>query len=213
MNLKKTTSLALITILYGCTQKTVMPYESLPLSPTSANLRVVTNGEVRGGTAAGCLQEPKNLAKAGRFGRDGRVAINFLQVPATPPVVNMLPRFAPKLPQYLGIYHMAEGAYTEVVAEYRIPTDAPFLLTREKLYSGGFSDTYETCPASQKLFIFEPGKSYEALVGIQTVKDTDGNNRRRGPFFVYELKAGKGGPLLIEKLDSYTPAVKKCATR
>lgn len=94
--------LALLSLLGACSVKPVEPYSEPPLGVPTAQLRVITNGEVRGEAYAGCQGDSKRLAKAGRFGSDQQANINYPQCPLPPRQIDMLPRFAPKLPSYVG---------------------------------------------------------------------------------------------------------------
>ena len=64
MNLATPTLLAALALLGACSAKPVQPYSEPPLSVPTAQLRVITNGEVRGDAYAGCLGDSKRLAKA-----------------------------------------------------------------------------------------------------------------------------------------------------
>ena len=94
--------LALLSLLGACSVKPVEPYSEPPLGVPTAQLRVITNGEVRGEVYAGCQGDSKRLAKAGRFGSDQQANINYPQFPLPPRQIDMLSRFAPKLPSYVG---------------------------------------------------------------------------------------------------------------
>ncbi|WP_258381425.1 hypothetical protein [Pseudomonas protegens] len=87
--------LALLSLLGACSVKPVEPYSEPPLGVPTAQLRVITNGEVRGEVYAGCQGDSKRLAKAGRFGSDQQANINYPQFPLQPRQIDMLPRFAP----------------------------------------------------------------------------------------------------------------------
>ncbi|MDD1150420.1 hypothetical protein M5G25_19255 [Pseudomonas sp. TNT2022 ID357] len=87
--------LALLSLLGACSVKPVEPYSEPPLGVPTAQLRVITNGEVRGEAYAGCQGDSKRLAKAGRFGSDQQANINYPQFPLQPRQIDMLPRFAP----------------------------------------------------------------------------------------------------------------------
>ena len=58
--------LALLSLLGACSVKPVEPYSEPPLGVPTAQLRVITNGEVRGEAYAGCQGDSKRLAKADR---------------------------------------------------------------------------------------------------------------------------------------------------
>ena len=203
--------LALLSLLGACSVKPVLPYSEPPLGVPTAQLRVITNGEVRGEAYAGCQGDSKRLAKAGRFGSDQQANINYPQFPLQPRQIDMLPRFAPKLPSYVGAIRMGEGAYTEVVTEYRVPADRPFLLEGGGVAAGSYGSTYRTCAPVKKVVLFEPGKSYEAFVGLNYIPVAGGEVQAMCAFAVYQLlplsKPGASLPLAVQ---SRPPADQRC---
>lgn len=203
--------LALLSLLGACSVKPVEPYSEPPLGVPTAQLRVITNGEVRGEAYAGCLGDSKRLAKAGRFGRDHQASINYPQFPVQPRQIDMLPRFAPKLPAYVGAIRMAEGAYSEVVTEYRVPAGRPFLLESAGLAAGSYGSTYRTCPPAQKVVLFEPDKSYEVYVGLNYIPVAGGEVQAMCAFAVYQLlPLSRPGATLPMALESRPPADRHC---
>ncbi|MFL1418967.1 amidase [Pseudomonas fildesensis] len=176
-------------LLSACNHQPWVPYvEPMPGTDT-AKLRVITNGEVRGARYSGCVGNEQGLAKAGRFYDGDKPSINYPQSPLVPAQLGMAPRVLPKMPAYLGGVRMAEGEYTEIVAEYQVPAGAPFLLVREELSVGSYGSTYSKCPALSRVYTFEKGRQYEAYVGMVYGGDADGKMGMRCPFFVYELQA------------------------
>ncbi len=194
MNLR---SLALCStlLLSACNHQPWVPYVEPAAGTETAQLRVITNGEVRGGEYTGCVGKEQGLAKAGRFSEDGQPSINYPQSPVTPRQLGMPPRMMPTMDQYLGVISMAEGAYTEIVAEYQVPAGKPFVLKREELVAGIDGHRYFKCVADTRVVMFESGKRYELFTGMQYVKAPDGSTSRRCPFLIYELSAGDYMPI------------------
>lgn len=214
MDISKNTVFVALVLLGGCSIKPVLPYAEPPPSAQTALLRVITNGEVRGADYAGCVGETRGLAKAGRFSEDLQPSINYPQAPLVPGKQAMAPRFAPKLPQYLGAIRMAEGLYTEIVAEYRVPAGQPFVLESMGLAAGTYGSSYLTCPAAKKVVRFEPGRSYEVYVGLNSAPGADGKMASMCVFGVYQLlsfgQSEKSLPLPVEA----KPAVEtRCPSR
>jgi hypothetical protein len=182
-------------LLSACNHQPWVPYVDPPVGSDTARLRVITNGEVRGGAYTGCVGNEQGLARAGRFGSDGQPSINYPQSPVTPPQLSMPPRKLPTLDQYLGAIRMAEGAYTEIVAEYRVPAGTPFVLKREALAAGVDGQRYFQCAADTQVVTFEKGKDYELYTGMKYAKAPDGSVSRRCLFLIYELSAGTFMPI------------------
>lgn len=195
MDLKSLALCCTLLLLSACNHQPWVPYVEPAAGTDTAKLRVITNGEVRGGEYAGCVGNEQGLAKAGRFGADGQPSINYPQSPGTPPRLGMPPRMLPKMDQYLGAIRMAEGAYTEIVAEYQVPAGKPFVLKREELAAGVDGQRYFKCAADTQVVTFEKGKLYELYTGMQYVKTPDGSALRRCPFLIYELSAGDFMPI------------------
>ena len=182
-------------LLSACNHQPWVPDVDPPAGSDTARLRVITNGEVRGGAYTGCVGNEQGLARAGRFGSDGQPSINYPQSPVTPPQLGMPPRKLPTLDQYLGAIRMAEGAYTEIVAEYRVPAGTPFVLKREALAAGVDGQRYFQCAADTQVVTFEKGKDYELYTGMKYAKAPDGSVSRRCLFLIYELSAGTFMPI------------------
>ncbi|WP_411390824.1 amidase [Pseudomonas sp. MPB23] len=182
-------------LLSACNHQPWVPYVDPPVGSDTARLRVITNGEVRGGAYTGCVGNEQGLARAGRFGSDGQPSINYPQSPVTPPQLSMPPRKLPTLDQYLGAIRMAEGAYTEIVAEYRVPAGTPFVLKREALAAGVDGQRYFQCAADTQVVTFEKGKDYELYTGMKYANAPDGSVSRRCLFLIYELSAGTFMPI------------------
>ena len=205
--------LPVLLTLGACSVKPLVPYVEPASSTATANLRVITNGDVRGTDYPGCLKDSKGLAKAGRFS-DGQPSINYPQAPLHPRQLGMPQRLSPEMPQYLGATRMAEGQYTEISAEYRVPAGAPFLLESLGLAAGSYGSTYLTCPPVKQVFQFEPGKNYEAYVGLVIRQDTEGNGKGYCAFSVYELvPLGNTKLTLPSRLEGRAPIENACPQR
>ncbi|WP_037006485.1 hypothetical protein [Pseudomonas asplenii] len=214
MSLKQVPLYACLAWLTACSARPWVPYVEPAPGTDIAQLRVVTNGVVRGGVYDGCVGNEQGLAKAGRFGENRQPAINYPQSPLVPPKLDMPARFAPKLSDYLGVTSMAEGLYSEIVAEYRVPAGKPFVLSREVLQAGSYGSTYMQCPEQAQVFTFEKGKSYEAYMGISSVTARDGTNQVKCPFAVYELvSVGKQGVSLPRLIFGKEPSMQKYSAR
>ncbi|AYF46188.1 amidase [Pseudomonas sp. S5D5] len=199
MDLKPLALCSTLLLLSACNHQPWVPYVAPPAGTDTAKLRVITNGEVRGGAYTGCVGNEQGLAKAGRFYDVVKPSINYPQSPLVPPKLGMPPRVLPKMAEYLGVTSMAEGMYTEIVAEYQVPAGKPFLMVREELAVGSYGSTYSKCPALSRVYTFEKGRQYEAYVGMVYGSDTEGKMGVRCPFFVYELLApNQGIPMAME---------------
>lgn len=211
MDLKKLALFGTLLLLTACNRQPWVPYVEPAPGTDTAKLRVITNGEVRGGSYVGCVGNEQGLAKAGRFSSDGKPAINYPQSPQVPRQIGMPARTMPTLPQYLGVISMAEGAYTEIVAEYPVPAGTPFLLVSEEMAIGIDGRRYFKCPAVSQVYTFEKGKSYEAYTGMLYRTAEDGSVQRRCPFLVYELHAS--GHSIPIPLASTQPSSQPCPSR
>lgn len=136
MTLKSLALISSLLLLGACNRQPWVAYVEPASGTDTARLRVITNGEVRGGSYVGCVGNEQGLAKAGRFYDGDKPSINYPQSPLVPPRLGMAPRVLPKMAEYLGMTRMAEGVYAEIVAEYRVPAGKPFLLVREELGGG-----------------------------------------------------------------------------
>ncbi|MGE8412076.1 MAG: amidase [Pseudomonas sp.] len=214
MSVRNLALAGLLGLLGACSVKPVDPYSEPPLGTAVAQLRVITNGEVRGAAYAGCLPDSQRLAKAGRFVSGHRPNVNYPQFPEVPRQLDMLARFAPKLPDYPGAIRRGEGDYSEVVTEYRVPAGRPFLLDGGGVAAGGSVNTYRTCPQVQKVVVFEPGKSYEAYVGLNYIPVAGGEVEAMCVFTVYQLlPLSKPGASMPLALPTTQPAQQRCSGR
>jgi hypothetical protein len=211
MDLKKKTLIATFSLLTACSIKPLEPYIEPASDVPTAKLRVITNGYVRGNAYTGCSADTKVLAKAGRFFGEHQPSVNYPQMLLVPQQLNMVARFAPKMPEYLGATRMAEGAYTEMAPEYLVPAGKPFLLERLKLFAGSYGSTYQTCPEATRLFVFEENKSYEADIGLVYRPAAEGNGQAICAFSVYEVvPSGKSSRPLSNVLNFEPPADSNC---
>ncbi|RBH53628.1 MULTISPECIES: amidase [Pseudomonas] len=214
MFLKQVPLYASLMLLTACGARPWVPYLEPAPGTDTAQLRVITNGEVRGGVYDGCVGNEQGLAKAGRFYGDHLPAINYPQSPVVPPRLDMPARFAPKLSDYLGATRMAEGNYSEMVAEYRVPAGKPFVLVLQTLQAGSYGSSYMQCSEQAGVFTFEKGKNYEVYLGINSVTSNDGTTQVKCPFVGYELVSfGKQGFSLPSMLQPKAPSGQKCSVR
>lgn len=175
--------------LAGCGGIPSVPYVDPPQDDNTARVRVITNSNVFGDSVTGsCAPDTRHkMAEAGRFSEDGQPSINYPQYPLKPANLGMPGRVSPKLQQYIGAVRMAEGLYTEIVAEYRVKTDALFQVATLGASAGSYGSTYAMCPGQAKVFKLEPGKDYEILVGLSSVPSADGKAVIMCMFGVVEL--------------------------
>lgn len=175
--------------LAGCGGIPSVPYVDPLQSDNTARVRVITNSDVFGDSVTGsCAPDTRHkMAEAGRFSQEGQPSINYPQFPLKPANLGMPGRVSPKLSQYIGAVRMAEGLYTEIVAEYRVKTDAPFQIATLGASAGSYGSTYAVCPDQAKVFSLEPGKDYEVLVGLSSAPNADGKAVLMCMFGVVEL--------------------------
>ncbi|BBP76083.1 hypothetical protein PHLH7_21870 [Pseudomonas sp. Ost2] len=201
-------------LLTACGMRPWVPYVEPAPGTDTAQLRVITNGEVRGGVYDGCVGNEQGLARAGRFYGDHLPSINYPQSPVVPPRLDMPARFAPKLSDYLGAIRMAEGNYSEIVAEYRVPAGKPFVLALQTLQAGTYGSSYMQCSEQAAVFTFEKGKNYEVFMGINSITAKDGTTQVKCPFAAYELVSlGTRGLVLPSMLKPTAPSGQKCPAR
>ncbi|PIB54814.1 hypothetical protein [Pseudomonas sp. 2995-1] len=187
--------------LAGCGGFPSVPYVDPPKADNTARVRVITNSNVFGDSVTGsCAPDTRHkMAEAGRFSEEGQPSINYPQYPLKPASLGMPGRVSPKLQQYIGSVRMAEGLYTEIVAEYRVKTDAPFQIATLGASAGSYGSTYAVCPGQAKVFTLEPGKDYEALVGLSSAPNADGNAALMCMFGVVELTSIPNLPFALPK--------------
>ncbi|MFN3579895.1 MAG: amidase [Pseudomonas sp.] len=159
-------ALAIVTLLAtGCAATPPVPYTEPSAATPTANVRLITNGQVRGAVFSACPVNGTLMAEAGRFKND-RASINFPQYPVTPTSLNMPPRATPTLLEYMSPTRMANGPYREVVTEYKVPAGKPFAFHFFGATAGGFSSTYLVCPMATGVFEFVAGENYEVGIGM-----------------------------------------------
>lgn len=192
-------------VLAGCGKTPVVPYVA-PASGPAANLRIVTNSEVSGRVFEGCPVQGQLMARAGRFKND-RPNINNPQYPLNPPTLDMARRAFPPLPEYMPPTRMAGGFYREVAAEYVVPAGKPFAMHTVGASAGGGMSTYFVCPRATRVFEFQAGKDYEAVIGIVKVPLTEGGHAVQCLFSVRRLLDAEGveTPLLLPVRPAVTP--------
>ena len=187
--------------LAGCGGIPSVPYVDPAQAENTARVRVITNSSVFGDSVTGsCAPGTRHkMAEAGRFSEDGQPSINYPQYPLKPAILGMPGRVSPKLQQYIGAVRMAEGLYTEMVAEYRVKTDTPFQIATLGASAGSYGSTYAVCPGQAKVFNLEPGKDYEVLVGFGRAPNADGNVVLVCMFGVVELASVPNLPFALPK--------------
>jgi hypothetical protein len=187
--------------LAGCGGFPSVPYVDPLQADNTARVRVITNSNVFGDSVTGtCAPHTRHkMAEAGRFSEEGQPSINYPQYPLKPANLGMPGRVSPTLQQYIGSVRMAEGVYTEMVAEYRVKTDAPFQIATLGASAGSYGSTYAVCPGQAKVFTLEPGKDYEALIGLGSAPNADGNAVLVCMFGVVELASVPNLPFALPK--------------
>ncbi|WP_280370217.1 hypothetical protein [Pseudomonas sp. BN411] len=161
--------LALLTaVLSGCGGISSVPYQDPLSAEGTARIRVITNSSVFGDSIVGsCAPTPRHkFAEAGRFHNGVTPNPSYPQYPATPSTLGMPKSYEPEMVQYIGAVRMAEGLYTKVVTEHRVRADVPFQLASLGAAVGSYGSTYSVCKAGAKVYKLEPGKDYQAIVGV-----------------------------------------------
>jgi len=192
--------------LAGCSGIPSVPYEEPSQSENTARVRVITNSDVYGDSIIGsCAPATRHkMAEAGRFGQDGTASINYPQHPLKTASIGMPQRVAPTLVEYIPSIRMAEGAYKEVVTEYRVRTDVPFQLATRGATIGTYGSTYSYCGDQTLVYRLEAGKDYEALAGVNIGPNNDGQQGYVCMLGMIELVSFPGTSLVIPK--KLTPA-------
>lgn len=185
--------------LAGCSGIPSVPYVQPSSEQGTARIRVITNSSVFGDNVVGtCAPSPRHkMAEAGRFGDDGRVNVNYPQFPVTPVDLGVPNSVAPELVQYVGAVRMAEGLYTKVETQYRVSTAAPFQLATLGAAVGSYGSTYSTCPAIARVYTLQPGKDYQAIVGVGRMPF--GDSALTCFFGLFELTSIPGGRIALPK--------------
>ncbi|HCN47052.1 MAG TPA: hypothetical protein DIT18_16515 [Pseudomonas sp.] len=193
--------------LAGCSGIPSVPYEEPAQSDGVARLRVITNSSVYGDSITGdCAPATRHkMADAGRFGRDGTANLNYPQYPLNPASTGMPARVAPALVDYVPSIRMAEGAYKEVVTEYRVRTDLPFQIATLGATIGSYGSTYSACDAEARVYKLEPGKDYEALVGVGSRPGSDGGQELICMLGIFELAPLGLTSIVVPRKLAYSP--------
>lgn len=207
---------AIALVLAGCSGIPSVPYEEPAQSEGLARIRVITNSSVFGDSITGsCAPSTRHkMADAGRFGRDGTANVSYPQYPLKSTSIGMPKRVAPALSEYVPAVRMGEGVYKEVVTEYRVRADLPFQLATLGATIGSYGSTYSSCGAEALVYKLEPGKDYEALVGVGTRPNLDGGQALICMFGVIELLPLPGTSIVIpQKLTPSEPPQVACKTK
>lgn len=199
--------------LAGCSGIPSVPYEEPVQSEGVAHVRVITNSSVYGDSIMGsCAPATRHkMAEAGRFGEDGTASINYPQYPLKSVSIGMPKRVMPPLVQYIPSIRRAQGAYKEVVTEYRVRTDLPFQIATQGATVAGSGSTYWACADQALVYKLEPGKDYEVFAGVDMRPDKDGRQALICLLGVFELTPVPGTSIVIpSKLTSAAPAQVAC---
>ncbi|WP_210639629.1 hypothetical protein [Pseudomonas sp. Tri1] len=208
------TSLTFLSIaLAGCSGIPSVPYEEPTQSEGMARVRVITNSDAYGDSIIGsCAPATRHkMAEAGRFGSDGTANINYPQYPLKSASIGIPKRVWPSLIQYVPAIRMGEGAYKEVVTEYRVRTDLPFQIATLGATIAGNGSSYRSCGGQALVYKLEPGKDYEAVVGVDSRPGKDGEQALICMLAVLELSAVPGTSIVIpQKLTPAAPTQVVC---
>lgn len=203
----------LASALAGCSGIPSVPYEEPAQSESVARIRVITNSDVYGDSiTANCAPATRHkMAEAGRFGRSGGANSNYPQYPLKPASVGMPERASPALIEYIPSIRMGEGVYKEVVTEYRVRADLPFQIATLGATIGSLGSTYAYCDAQAVVYKLEPGKDYEALVGVGSRPRSDGGQGLVCILVVSELRPLAGNSIVFPmRLKPSMPAQVAC---
>ena len=208
------TSLTFLAVaLAGCSGIPSVPYEEPTQSEGVARVRVITNADVYGDSIVGsCAPATRHkMAEAGRFGQDGTASINYPQYPLKSASVGVPKRVWPSLIQYIPAIRMGEGAYKEVVTEYRVRADLPFQIATLGATIAGNGSSYRTCGGQALVYKLEPGKDYEAVVGVDGKPSRDSEPALICMLAVLELTTLPGTSIVIpQKLTPVAPPQVVC---
>lgn len=195
--------------LAGCSSIPTQPYQE-PLGSTStARMRVISNSNVFGDSVTGrCAPNVRHtMAQAGHFSA-GRAQANHPQFPLTPAKLGMPPRLSPPLLSLTPTVRNAEGRVEEVVAEYRVPTTAPFQLATLGAGMGTSLGRGTYCEEQARVYNLEAGRDYEVTIGMGAVGQGD-NARLACRFDVRLLMSIGQGEMMMPVPVAGTAAPKK----
>ncbi|MBX8474171.1 hypothetical protein K5D38_05205 [Pseudomonas cichorii] len=186
-------------MLVGCSGMPSLPYEEPAQSENSARIRVITNSNVYGDSIVGsCTPATRHrMAQAGRFLSSGAMNTNYPQYPLKSANLGMPKRVAPALDQYAPSIRIGEGVYKEVVTEYRVRTDELLQIATWGASINGRGSMSAACVSQIQTFKLEPGKDYEALIGVGRRTAEDGSEAFMCIFGVVELVTMPGTPMVI----------------
>ncbi|MQG92019.1 hypothetical protein [Pseudomonas sp. MN1F] len=185
--------------LAGCSGIPSVPYEEPATSEGVARLRVITNSDVYGDSIMGsCAPATRHkMAEAGRFAENGGANSNYPQYPQQSVSLGMPERAASALIEYIPSIRMGEGVYKEVVSEYRVRADRPFQIATLGATIGSYGSTYRACSGQAAVYKLEPGKDYEAVVGVGSGKRSDGGQGLVCIVAVSELRPLAGNSIIF----------------
>lgn len=179
----------LMAVLAGCGGIPSVPYQDPIGGDNTARLRVITNSSVFADSIiGGCAPSTRHkIAEAGRFYDGVTPNQNYPQYPVSPSVIDMPKSYEPEMIQYVGAVRMAEGLYSKVVTEHRVRTDVPFQLATLGAAMGSYGSTYSVCNGGAKVYTLEPGKDYQAVVGVGRIPSGTATEPLSCLFGLFEL--------------------------
>lgn len=187
--------------LSGCSGIPSVPYDEPSQTENLARVWVITNSDAFGDSVIGsCAPAIRHeMARAGRFGREGQPSLNYVQQPLNPKKIGIPGRIAPDLPEYVPATRMAEGVYKEIVTEYLVRADLPFQLATRGATFGNNGRFFSSCPGQALVYHLEPGKDYEALIGLGTSSNGNGAPALTCVFGIVELVSFPGTKIVMPK--------------
>ncbi|WP_110996548.1 hypothetical protein [Pseudomonas sichuanensis] len=156
--------------LAACSSIPSQPYQEPADSTPTARMRVISNSDVFGDSVTGrCAPNLRHqMVQAGRFSA-GRAVENYPQFPKAPAQLGMPQRLSPPLLSLTPTVRMAEGRLEEVVAEYRVPTSAPFQLATTGAGAGTSLGRGIYCAEEARVYNLEAGRDYEVTIGMGAI--------------------------------------------
>ncbi|MDH0732706.1 hypothetical protein N5F23_19690 [Pseudomonas sichuanensis] len=200
-----------VLLLAGCSGIPSQPYqEPSGLVPT-ARMRVISNSDVFGDSITGrCAPSVRHtMVQAGHF-LAGRALENHPQFPLAPAKLGMPQRLSPPLLSLTPTVRNAEGRVEEVVAEYRVPTTAPFQLATLGAGMGTSLGRGIYCDEQARVYNLEAGRDYEVTIGMGAVGQGD-NARPVCRFDVRVLMPiGQGDQVMPMPVTGFAAPRKRC---